>query len=98
MARYAKSQGKGPKKQKNKDKLKASVHYDRVYNNDRKTAIYKETKLNDGDKSSYYDGHHAGPGPGRPNLIRNKTTKHMSDKKAWENLNKNTEKYKKKKK
>ena len=59
MARYAGSQGKGPKKTK-RDKLKASVHYTSVSERrgDMVRATRKVTAKNDGDPHLYEDKKH----------------------------------------
>ena len=84
MARYAKSQGKGPGKLNNKSTLKASVHY-----SENKDGTYTRTQLNDGDKSVYLRGMSAPGkrGTDRPNLIRSETKKRMSEKAAYKDFN-----------
>jgi hypothetical protein len=56
MARYARSQGKGPKKSK-RDKLKASAHYTSISERrgDKVRAKTKVTLKNDGDPHVYAD-------------------------------------------
>ena len=81
MARYATSQGKGPKGNKNKDTLKASVHYKR-----NRDGTVTRTQLNDGDDTVYTMGgsaHKGKRGTARPNLIRHETKKKMSGKAAY---------------
>ena len=54
MARYAKSQGKGPKKQKNKDKLKASTRYLKMTHGDGQvTHSFKGEKDGKGTHTDY---------------------------------------------
>ena len=76
MARYAGSQGKGPKKTK-RDKLKASVHVDKPKG---EKSAYTDRRvihrINDGDDGVYHQGRRVGSSQKakRPNLIRNHTT------------------------
>jgi hypothetical protein len=70
MARYAGSQGKGPKKTK-RDQLKASVHVDKPKGH-RITDRRVVHEINDGDNGIYYQGIRKGTSDKakRPNLIR----------------------------
>ena len=77
MARYARSQGQGPKKTRPKSKLKASIHYFPD-----KKGMTKRVKINDGDRGLYWGSGHNRPmqgkkGTGRPNLIRKQTSGKM---------------------
>ena len=94
MARYAGSQGKGPKKTK-RDKLKASVHIETPHDAPKYSQRKKIVKINDNDPKVYGErGDRHGQGryskaAAKPNLFRHKTTsKEMSSKKANETTKK----------
>lgn len=81
MARYARSQGKGPQKRK-RDKLKASIHYDLPHGKERGT----KTQINDGDPGVYRNGTKLGSekSAANPNLFRKQVTK----KSSWSEMHK----------
>ena len=67
MARYARSQGKGPAKKKRKDKLKASVHFIANEKDDTLTTIEKNDgnpRVTSEEISPYVDKYMGGKDPG----------------------------------
>ncbi len=92
MARYATSQGKGPKKNKRRDKLKASVHVDAPKGSDKNSTKRRVIhKINDGDPTVYTDGHvdSRSKKAANPNLIRRHTKSgEMSKQAALEKVRK----------
>lgn len=73
MARYTKKSK--PKKKSNRDSLRASVTYSVDHS---RPGIYTETKINDGDPSTYLHEIRRGPGPARPNLFRRETRRSVT--------------------
>ena len=74
MARYAGSQGKGPKKSK-RDKLKASVHIERV-GSDKDSTRTRIHRINDGDPNVYGETERKrrySKKAANPNLVRPET-------------------------
>ena len=77
--------GSPRKKNKNRDQLRASVTYSR---DPQRPGIYTETKINDGDPTTYGPKGDYGPGPARPNLIRRETRRSVTAKEARRKLGK----------
>lgn len=86
------------KKKSNRDQLRASV----TYSPTKDKGIYRETRINDGDPSTYApsSGNHsfrAGPGPARPNLIRRTTTRKVTQTEAQRKIREASDKKRKRK-
>ena len=92
--------GKPRKKSSNRSKLKASVTLSAPTQGQTR-GIWTKTKINDGDKSTYYaprSGNpvNVGPGPGRPNLLRKSTQEKITQAEALRKIEAAQKKRKKK--